>query len=570
MWIVFAAASAANLNVDPSNPSAYQTIQAAIDAANPSDTIAIQPGTYPDCVDTSGKDLTLQGVAGPAMTAIRVESLCPGQGFASSSAIVVENGETVRITGLTLYGRGGALWANGADVTLDSVVLDGSNTLGDPVATGVQAQSSTLTVRDSTFSNHFGFLGAAISTWNTDVVIRDSQFTANHAEESGGAIDWAADNAVSLDIERTTFEANLADGNDGGAISALEPAFGPLTATVRIVDSRFVGNGPGVATGPLMGGAVRLTRIGDVTVSGNVFERNLAPNGGGALLVVASEEVAVVGNHFCDNGARFFSGGAAWSLGNRSERWSRNVFLANNGELSNDGAGLAVEDSQGAVVEQNTFVGNAQQYCLQCGGAALYGAETSMLTVRNNLFTHSSGAAAVHFADATTDGAASVTFNAFFLNGVDIGGAASFSPTAEGNQIVAPQFVSLQLDDDCGNDNLMLQPGSPLVDAGAPGTLDPDGSPADIGAYGGGVAPSQSWSIPSPGASGTPGRMAGLVSSQSSGTDTPSRSTSSRSEPSQSWSMPSYAISTPPGNAPASPSSQSVSSPTNPSGGAHA
>ncbi|MEM6929015.1 MAG: hypothetical protein AAF602_18895, partial [Myxococcota bacterium] len=334
MWIVFAAASAATLNVDPSNPSAYQTIQAAIDAANPGDTIAIQPGTYPDCVDTSGKDLTLQGVAGPAVTAIRVENLCPGLGLPASSAVIVESGETVRITGLTLYGRVGALRVDGADVTLDGVVLDGTNTLGEPVASGVEAQSSTLTVRDSTFSNHFGYLGAAILAGNTGVVIRDSRFTANHAEEWGGAIHWATDNAVSLDIERTTFEANLADGSEGGAILASEPTFGTPVGTVRIVDSRFVGNGPGGGTGSLMGGAVRLARIGDVTVSGNVFERNLAPNGGGALSIVASDEVAVVGNHFCDNGARSFAGGAAWSLGNVSERWSRNVFLANYGELS--------------------------------------------------------------------------------------------------------------------------------------------------------------------------------------------------------------------------------------------
>ena len=55
---------------------------------------------------------------------------------------------------------------------------------------------------------------------------------------------------------------------------------------------------------------------------------------------------------------------------------------------------------------------------------------------------------------------------------------------ADGNFSEDPAFLSTSPADPLDWD-LHLQPGSPLVDAGPDGSFDPDGSPSDIGIYGG-------------------------------------------------------------------------------------
>ena len=50
---------------------------------------------------------------------------------------------------------------------------------------------------------------------------------------------------------------------------------------------------------------------------------------------------------------------------------------------------------------------------------------------------------------------------------------------------VDPMLSDWSNDGDATNDNFVLKAGSPAVDAGKPGTLDVDGSPADLGPLGG-------------------------------------------------------------------------------------
>lgn len=55
----------------------------------------------------------------------------------------------------------------------------------------------------------------------------------------------------------------------------------------------------------------------------------------------------------------------------------------------------------------------------------------------------------------------------------------------QGNLAADPRFVRWTADGDVRNDDLCAGPLSPLRDAGIGGELDPDGSPADLGAFGG-------------------------------------------------------------------------------------
>src|SRR5260370_34055038 len=59
--------AAAELHV----PGDFATIQAALDAAQPGDTILVDPGTYRENLRFNGKNVTLQGTDGPGGTTIQ-------------------------------------------------------------------------------------------------------------------------------------------------------------------------------------------------------------------------------------------------------------------------------------------------------------------------------------------------------------------------------------------------------------------------------------------------------------------------------------------------------------------
>ena len=82
---------AATITVDPSDALAYATIQDGINAATDGDTVEIAGGTYYECIDTDGKDLTITGSS----------ATVDGAGSCTST-VEVQGGETVTFSGLTI------------------------------------------------------------------------------------------------------------------------------------------------------------------------------------------------------------------------------------------------------------------------------------------------------------------------------------------------------------------------------------------------------------------------------------------------------------------------------------
>jgi hypothetical protein len=92
-----------------------------------------------------------------------------------------------------------------------------------------------------------------------------------------------------------------------------------------------------------------------------------------------------------------------------------------------------------------------------------------------------------------TDGAGSVqmggesfvtfAYSDFWRNSGPMAG--SHPGTRRGNVSVDPQFVNYTPTDPFHTWDFHLAPGSPLIDAGDPDLVDPDGTRSDMGAYGG-------------------------------------------------------------------------------------
>ena len=109
-----------------------QSIQAAIDTANPGDTIDVQAGSYNDQFLTIEKSLTIEAIGGPAIIAATVNA-------PDGKAIITEGqpGLTVNISGFDISGavvgdnNGAAIRYEGGTLNLSNVSLH-NNQEGTP------------------------------------------------------------------------------------------------------------------------------------------------------------------------------------------------------------------------------------------------------------------------------------------------------------------------------------------------------------------------------------------------------------------------------------------------------
>jgi parallel beta-helix repeat protein len=235
-------------------PTQYPTIQAAVDAANPGDTIRVKPGTYVGQVSI-GKDLTITGTSA-ASTIVRPPAvLDPGALGQKPSIIEIHSGATVRISKLTVSGPGasscgpGSLWAGikvVQNATLDlsfARVTDIHDTPfadcdhnGHAILVGdlVDEESGDATISNVSISNYQAG-GVVVFGAESDVTVARSTLTGN-PDALGWvyALEWGAG---------ATLKAthNFISGNRCNVVDPLDCGRDPIVQA----QSAGIGNGPG-------------------------------------------------------------------------------------------------------------------------------------------------------------------------------------------------------------------------------------------------------------------------------------------------------------------------------------
>ena len=102
-----------------SSAGPFTTIGAAITTASSGDTISVAAGTWSECLDTAGKNLTIFG-AGTTSTVITAGSTC-------ANGIAVDNGESVTLSDLTVtHPSYRALYVVSSSLTLSAVTVSAS------------------------------------------------------------------------------------------------------------------------------------------------------------------------------------------------------------------------------------------------------------------------------------------------------------------------------------------------------------------------------------------------------------------------------------------------------------
>lgn len=209
------------------------------------------------------------------------------------------------------------------------------------------------------------------------------------------------------------------------------------------------------------GGGLRATSC-DVELYDVHFRRNASASSGGALYLTRSDLLWLVGSV---SDSRAESNGAGLYL-SQSTATLQNIAFRDNQTGSPGGAIYATSSTLSASFL--TAVRNGSSH------GAIY-ASSSDGVITHSAFADNEGWGV--FAVASDD--LSANTNALFGN--SLGGLSPSRLSSDDDVLDDPRFVAW--------DDLRLRADSPLVDAGASYTRDPDGTLADLGAFGGGRAP---------------------------------------------------------------------------------
>ena len=241
------ASAAGTLNV----PGDFATIQAAIDAAAPGDTVLVAPGTYPERIDFKGKSITVTSSGGASATVI--------DGGAQGRVVNFANGE----------GRGSVL-------------------------RGFTIQNGRLTQGDS---------GAGIQILSASPTVADNVITGNSACADGGGI---YDSFGSPLIQGNVITNNGASdqGCSGGAGGGI---FVGGAAAAQVIGNTITGNHG------TWGGALVLFAAGSPTIADNVMSGNSSTSEGGAIWSVNQSDAVIVQNLIVGNRSGSTGGGISFS-----------------------------------------------------------------------------------------------------------------------------------------------------------------------------------------------------------------------------------------------------------------
>lgn len=364
-------------------PGDFATIQAAIIAADPGDTVRVAPGVYAEAIDFLGKAITVESVAGPQATLIDGE-LEPGRYVVTISAVEAAarlsgftiTGGFAAGTGNNFTGPGGGLLISQAAAELDNLVVTGNQGV---IGGGVLIDESAVTITDVEFSDNFALFGGAIRIEGGALSISGSRFSANQAQTDGGAISvfWASQ----IDITDTEFEGNSAHGI-GAALAIFNTV---LTGT----DLRFFNNGEAVPSGhppgtgvsysPLVAGALYTSNVAGqldrVRMQGNAAFRGAAYYAAGNSQLVLSN--ALIEGNQAGTGIVFVNGSSP--------------ALINATLVDNDGFGIFTTFGAQPVLANSIVSGHSSTAAQEIGGNGQVNVQYSLINGSFNAVSQGAG-----------------------------------------------------------------------------------------------------------------------------------------------------------------------------------
>ncbi len=197
------AITAAELNV----PGSYDSIQAAVDAASPGDTILIAEGNYDEVVQIDKSGLTLKATGKTSATVL-------------NGTINIESVSGTVINGLTVTGAGDGIRLRGnCRGDQPSLIVKNSSisgNLGNGIDLSHGASYSGVAIEDNSINDNGGD-GVNLQGIGDDVVVSNNEIDGNGAIEATGVGVRVGGRVRGTVIEENTIEDNeFANIHPGG------------------------------------------------------------------------------------------------------------------------------------------------------------------------------------------------------------------------------------------------------------------------------------------------------------------------------------------------------------------
>jgi parallel beta-helix repeat protein len=345
-------------------PGQYASIQAAINAASPGDTIQVGPGTYHERLNIM-KALEIVSTGGAAATVIDGDRLgdvvCFDQ--VPTSTLARFSGFTITDGGNAPAGRGGGVTINLVNgLTIENCIIS-ANSANDGAGILITGHSVCTIQNNQITGNTAARWGAGICVSDqSPAAILNNQILNNNVSQYGGGILVAAQSSPT--IQGNTISGNTALGEPFGPLAG--PGGGGIcvsnSSTPQILDNTITGNQASHAGGgiELLGGAV-------ATISGNSIRTNQAPFGGGIHVETGANVTTISGNTISENVSVQDPdhAGSGCGAGISVFLYSQPVITGNtiaNNTASLYGAGIVLSEESNSTISGNQISGNATSH----------------------------------------------------------------------------------------------------------------------------------------------------------------------------------------------------------------
>lgn len=326
-------------------PSEFDTIQAAIDAAEDGDTVVISPGTYAGNINFKGKAITVTGEAPDDRSVVEATIL---DGERAGSVVIFADGETGEsvLTGLTIQRGypnefGGGIICDGASPTISKNLIKGNKAYR---GAGMWCRDSEARIIENIFkentAKHRG--GGIFCQGQPGPLIRDNTFVKNTVDiDRGGAIHCARSDA--------TIEKNLIQGNKaplhGGGISFYGRC-NPLAKANTITENSA-----------RMGGGICSDADASPVIKGNTIADNVGGDGGGIICWKSSTTPKILNNDIVNNHSYRYGGGGIVCNNGTSPVIKGNRIEGNTSV--NPGGGISCMRGASPLIEDNALLNNS-------------------------------------------------------------------------------------------------------------------------------------------------------------------------------------------------------------------
>lgn len=426
------------------SPGHYSSIQQAIDDAENSDVIIVDPNTYLENINFLGKAITVRSTEpnNPDIVAATIIDGSEPDDPNYASVVTFNSGEGNQsvLTGFTITGGTGS-WAQ--------IYWQYKGHLWNRCGGGVLClNGSSPTIKKNVFRDNLAGQGGGIYFYDqSDPVVTENTFIDNDAVKNHGFDDPDPD------------DPNIHDHGDGGAIVGFQYCDATITGNLiqnnhayyygggihlRQWSDGLVENNHIIGNDSILGAGIHITYTSCPTVRDNLIQANTAGStGGGGIYVFGWSQPVIERNIITQNQS---SGGAGIEVVSNSNPAIRNNLIFDN----LGGSGIETKAGAAPEITNNTIIANMH------GGVECWSNATS--TIENNIITSNGDGYGIYLGP---DANSVIRYNNVWDNPSGNYGPDIQDPTGtEGNISVDPQFV----DPNSANYHLTIY--SDCIDAG--------------------------------------------------------------------------------------------------------